>query len=94
MREEILRKLNPLLRIMPEELQDYKRQLQRITQGKCSSWLSVNPSEDEYSLSHQMSSEIRWLADTERRQKPYKHGVMDVERDLMSIMLSIVKMEA
>ena len=37
-----------LIQNMPVELQDYQRQLQRITKFKCSSWLTVNPSEDEY----------------------------------------------
>ena len=37
-----------LIQNMPVELQDYKRQLQRITKFKCSFWLTVNLSEDEY----------------------------------------------
>ena len=37
-----------LIQNMPEELQENKIQLQRITSNKCSSWLTVNPCEDEY----------------------------------------------
>ena len=46
--EKYIQELDSIIQNLPNEHQDFKKQLSNISKYKCSSWLSANPWEDEF----------------------------------------------